>query len=128
MEKFIKNIDTSNLTLTELKVYRYAEIDNNTGKLVGNGFTYASKQFSLSQNAQINISALDHTRDDVALTYPITYNTIDDLDTYSVIDATDLHTMYLTALATKKAMIDSGSTLKQSTVDIAAVNAIIDNR
>jgi hypothetical protein len=88
-------------------------------------------EFSLSPNAQTNILALDNTRDDPALSYPITYNTIDDLDTYNVIDSTDLHNMYLTALATKKGWVDSGTNLKTSIRDAATkadVDAIIDNR
>jgi len=119
------------LTFDELKEARYIMIDNRTGELVSQGFSYAGKVFSLSQNAQINISALDQTRNDPTLTYPITYNTIDDLDTYSVIDATDMHTMYLTALATKKGHIDGGSNLKaqvRAAIDINSINAIIDNR
>ena len=131
LQKRYKQSYLDTLSLADLKIARYEMIDKRTGELVSQGFTYASKVFSLSQNAQINISALDHTRDDVALTYPITYNTIDDLDSYIVIDAVDLHNMYLTALATKKAHIDSGSSLKQQVrdaIDIAAVNAIIDNR
>jgi len=117
--------------LSQLKAYRYMLIDQKTGELISNGFVYATLTFSLSQNAQINILALDETRDDPALTYPIVYNTIDDLDSYDVVDATDLHTMYLTALATKKGVMDSGTALKQQirdAVDIAAVNAIEDNR
>lgn len=117
--------------LDDLKAYRFKQIDRKTGELVSAGFSYGGKTFSLSANAQINILALDETRNDPALTYPIEYNTINDLDSYSVVDADDLHNMYLTALATKKGIIDSGTTIKQQirdAVDIAAVNAIVDNR
>ena len=75
MAEFIKVLDTSGMSLEELKTYRYSEIDNRTGELIGQGFTYATKTFSLSLNAQINISALNQSRDE--LTYPINYNTID---------------------------------------------------
>jgi hypothetical protein len=87
--------------------------------------------FSLSANAQTNILALDNTRDDPALSYPIEYSTIDDLDNYFVADSTDLHNMYLTALATKKAHVDSGTLLKDNIRDAtteAAVELIVDNR
>lgn len=119
------------LTLEEYKQIRYNEIDCRSSELISQGFTYQSKVFSLSVSAQTNILALDNTRDDPALTYPIKYNTIDDVDSYDVIDSTDLHNMYLTALATKKGVLDSGTTLKTSVrtaTTQAEVDAVIDNR
>lgn len=117
--------------LQELKAWRYEMIDARTSELIKQGFSYQGKQFSLSQNAQINILGLDNAKDDPALSYPIKYNTIDDLDSYDVVDASDVHNMYLSALATKKGYTDSGTVLKQQirdAVDIDAVNAIVDNR
>ena len=129
MTEFIKILDTSGMSLEELKLYRYNEIDNRTGELIATGFIYATKTFSLSLNAQINISALNQSRDE--LTYPINYNTIDDSDIYNVTDATDLHNMYLTALNTKKGHLDAGTALKdqiRAAADKPAVDAVIDNR
>jgi hypothetical protein len=117
------------LTIDEHKVLKSREIDGRTGELISLGFAYATKQFSLSQNAQINISALNQTRDE--LTYPINYNTVDDLDTYDVVDATDMHNMYLTALSTKKAHLDSGTALKnqvRAATTHNEIDAVIDNR
>jgi hypothetical protein len=119
------------LSLEEYKDVRYKEIDARTEEKILLGFSYQGKVFSMSANAQTNILALDNTRDDPALIYPITYNTLDDLDSYNVVDSTDLHNMYLTALATKKAWVDSGTLLKDSVrdaIDEQAVQAIIDNR
>jgi hypothetical protein len=119
------------LTLDEVKQLRYKEIDLRTEELISQGFSYNSLVFSLSQNAQINILALHETRNDPALTYPIEYSTLDDSAHYDVVDADDLHNMYLTALATKKSWVDSGTTLKDSiraATDEQSVNAIIDNR
>jgi hypothetical protein len=121
----------TDLDLNDYKKLRYCDIDKRTGELISAGFVYQSKIFSLSQNAQINILALDETRNDPALEYPIKYNTIDDLESYNVVDADDLHSMYLTALATKKGHVDSGTNLKTSIRDAATkadVDAIIDNR
>lgn len=115
--------------LSELKEFRYDQIDQRTGELISAGYTYATKQFSLSQNAQLNLTGADNARTD--LTYPVTWNSIDDTDTYDVTDATDLHNMYLTALGTKKAHLDSGTALKdqiRAAVDIPAVDAVVDNR
>jgi len=119
------------LTLEEYKAARYVEIDERTGELILQGFSYGGKVFSLSQNAQINILGLNQTRNDPALTYPIIYNTIDDLDNYSIVSPEELHTMYLTALGTKKAVVDSGSNLKEAirtAASEAEVEQIIDNR
>jgi len=121
----------TDLTLDDYKRLRYFEIDIRTGELISQGFTYQGKMFSLSANAQTNILALDNTRDDSALSYPITYNTIDDLDSYNVVDSTDLHNMYLTALVTKKGHVDSGTTLKNNiriAINESEVDLIVDNR
>lgn len=128
---FRLEMDLTHFDLDALKSYRYKEIDNRTGEIVDTGFDYSAKKFSLSKNAQINISGLHQSKDDPALTYPIVYNTVDDSESYDVTDSADLHAMYLTALATKKGLIDSGTTLKELVrvaIDIPAVNAIIDNR
>ena len=131
MGEFIKQIGTEDFTLEQLKQYRYSEIDNRTGQLIDNGFSFAGNTFSLSQNAQINILALDVSRNDAAIIYPIEYNTLTDDVIVLVPDATTVHNMYLTALGTKKAVLDSGTVLKnqiRAAVDKAAVNVIIDNR
>jgi hypothetical protein len=134
IERDIKeNIDNiaTELSLENYKLLKHNAIDRRTGELIGQGFSYATKQFSLSPGAQTNILALDNTKDDPALTYPIKYNNIDDTDTYEVVDAADLHNMYLTALATKKGHLDSGTVLKdqvRAAVDEAGVDAVVDNR
>lgn len=119
------------LSLEEYKAARYEEIDAVTEERIKLGFSYAGKVFSMSANAQTNILALDNTRDDPAMSYPIEYSTINDDDNYFVVDSTDLHNMYLTALGTKKSWVDSGTQLKdavRAAVDEQAVQSIIDNR
>jgi hypothetical protein len=119
------------LDLDNFKQLRFKEIDLRTEELIKQGFSYNNLTFSLSQNAQINILALHETRNDPALTYPIEYSTIDDSAHYDVVDATDLHNMYLTALATKKGWVDSGTALKDSiraATNEQEVQSIIDNR
>lgn len=117
------------LDLNEYKLLRYQEIDTRSAELISLGYSYQGVVFSLSQNAQINILGMDEVRDE--LTYPVNYNNIDDTVVYSIVDAADVHNMYLTALGTKKAHLDSGTALKnqvRDAVDEAAVQAIIDNR
>ena len=117
--------------IPQYKSYLNDKIDNRTSELIALGFTYSTKQFSLSASAQSNLLGLDLSKDDPALTYPIKYNTIDDLDSYSVPDSTDMHSMFLTALATKKGHLDSGTVLKQQVRDattISELDLVIDNR
>lgn len=122
---------TKQLTLSNYKALRFNEIDRRTVELIHLGYSFGGKQFPLSANAQTNILALQVTKDDPALVYPIEYNTIDDLESYSIPNAATVHGMYLTALATKKASLDSGTALKdqiRAAVNEAEVNAVIDNR
>jgi hypothetical protein len=124
-----KEIDPSELSLTELKDYRYGLIDTKTGELISQGFTYDTKVFSISANAQVNLLGTYSAKE--LLTYPFSWNTKDDSETYQIADATEMTVFFMTALATKKAQQDSGTVLKgqvRDAVDIAAVNTIIDNR
>jgi hypothetical protein len=124
--------DTQDATdLPTLKQTRYAEIDARTDELIAAGFTYASKQFSLSLASQNKMMGTHQVKDDPALTYPVEWNTIDDTDSYSIADAADLDAFYLQALGTVRAHLDSGTSLKNSiraAADTAAVDAVVDSR
>ena len=127
-DTILNHIDIS---LTEYKTTKNNAIDTRTGELISNGYVYAGKTFSLSGNAQTNILALFATKGHPALVYPIQYSTIDDVGTYDVLNATDVENMYLTALGTKRAHLDSGTSLKnqvRAAIDKAGVDAVIDNR
>lgn len=122
-------MERDSLSLPAYKKEKNLDIDLRSALLIEDGFTYQGKVFSLSTNAQINISALNQTRND--LTYPVTYNTIDDIDTYDVVDAADMNAMYMTALAAKKAVLDGGTSLKTQVRQATTkeeVDAVIDNR
>lgn len=117
------------MSLTDYKHLRFNEIDARSSELIALGYTYGGQQLSLSQNAQLNLLGLNDSRDE--LTYPIEYNNIDDTDVYWIQDAIDMHSMYMTALGTKKAHLDSGTALKdqiRSSTTKAEVDAVIDNR
>jgi hypothetical protein len=86
---YVNDGTLTDLTLDDYKALRYHEIDLKTEEKIKLGFSYSGKVFSLSPNAQTNILALDNTRDDPALSYPIEYSTIDDLDNYFVTDSTE---------------------------------------
>jgi hypothetical protein len=117
------------LSLDNYKTLRYNEIDAKSGQLIDAGFTYAGKTFSLSQNAQINLLALEVDKN--SMQYPIEWNTIDDADKYYIVDATDATNFHLTSLNVVKTILDSGTALKdqiRAAVDKAQVDAVIDNR
>jgi len=115
--------------LENLKEFIYAQIDSKTGALITAGFPYAGKIFSMSANAQSNLLGVYSAKE--LLSYPFAWNTKDDSETYQIADATEMATFFMTALGFKKAQQDSGTALKtavRDAVDIAAVDAIIDNR
>jgi len=110
---------------------RYAEIDARTNELIAQGFVFGGKLFSLSDDAQVNIIGLDLSRDDQMMTYPINYGAKDSGDYLALPDSATVHGLYLTALGTKRAHLDSGRTLKTAVFEattIAAVNAVVDSR
>ena len=116
-------------TLSGHKVAKNKEIDKRTGEIISMGFVYATKVYSLSNNAQLNLLGIDIKRNDGIL--PITFNTIDDLDEVTLTTATEIDGFFMTALGTKKAHLDSGTSLKlqvRNAIDKAGVDAVIDNR
>jgi len=123
-DSFVKGVD-----LAEYKAFRVSEIDKRTGELIALGYVYQGVTFPLSQNGQINLLGMITTKD--FLHYPIGLNNIDDTAVYQIQDATDLGNLYMTALGTKKAKLDSGTALKtqiNAAIDESAVSLIIDNR
>jgi len=121
--------DVANLAAE--KKDKTAAIDTRTDQLIALGFTYVSKQFSLSIPAQSKMIGTHQVKDDPALVYPINWNTIDDLDVRAIVDATDLDAFYLTGLGTIRGHLDGGTSLKDSVraaITIAAVQTVMDNR
>lgn len=124
--EFIQVLDTSGMTLEELKSYKCVEIDNKTQELIAQGFTFDSHTFSMSTNAQINWSNFPNLPDAL---FPLTV--MDKNDEVYSLDLADKLNFYLSALNFKNAQLQSGSVLKaqvKAAVDVPAVNAIIDNR
>ena len=110
---------------------RYVAIDQRTFELIDAGYTFEGHQFSLSMAAQSTLLALDMTRNDPSLTYPIEFNTLYDDAEYMLDDATDVHNIFLTALGTYRYHRDAGTALKtavRNCTTVAAVNAVVDDR
>jgi hypothetical protein len=117
--------------LSESKQMKFDEIDARTGQLIDVGFSYVGKRFSLSASAQSSLIGIDHARSDPALTYPINWNTIDDLDFHALADANDAHGFFLTAFGTYRAVLDAGTGLKdqvRAATTRAEVEAVVDPR
>ena len=112
--------------LESYKLQRFEDINNRTGELIEGGYTYSGFNFSLSDRAQTNILALYSTKDDPILIYPIKFNTIDDLDTFDAVNASDIANMYYSALGTKKSYLDSGTVLKEQ-IRAATTQAEVDS-
>lgn len=123
------NKKRDSLTVEEYKALKYKEIDDKTSKLIGEGFTYGGKKFSLSPIAQTNITNTFISKD--ALTYPVRWNTKDDAEAIDIADATEMTGFYQTALVDVKTKQDTGTALKDSVrvaTTKAEVDAVIDNR
>jgi hypothetical protein len=121
----------NNEALAVAKQRKFEAIDNRTSELIHEGFDFNGVTLSLSERAQIRIEGTDRARNDAAMVYPIVWNSLDDSVGVQLANATDVHNMYLTALGTLRARVDSGSVLKdqvRAAVTVAEVEAIVDNR
>ncbi len=115
------------LILDDYKQLRYNEIDYKTGLLIAPGFTYDTKIFSLSGNAQLNWSEI-HTNEDKFI-FPLAISTVDN-DEYSLL-LVNVHSFWEAGKDAVKGHLDTGRVLKKSVfdaVDKAAVDAVVDTR
>lgn len=115
------------LALPDYKQLRHNEIDGNTKALIGAGFTYDSKTFSASINAQTNWNTLKDQ--EAEFTWPVNISTLDN-DEYSL-TAANLDAFWIAARDAIKGHLDSGRTLKKTIFDAAnesAVDAVVDSR
>ena len=114
-------------TLEEFKAAQFNAIDYKTSVLIGAGFTFDSKQFSLSPPAQINWQAIKGNKPD--FTFPLELTTLDN-DTYSLTDA-NVQNFWNAGKTTLKGHLDAGRALKKTVFDattIEEVQAIVDAR
>lgn len=118
-------------SLEAYKCLKFKIIDARTYELIEVGFQYASKIFSLSQHAQAKMMGVHQVRDDSMLTYPVRWNTKDDLDCYEIADSDEMHLFYMTGVGTYKAHVDGGTALKdqvRAATSKAEVDAVVDPR
>lgn len=123
---WVKDPSIIGLDLQQFKNYRYQQVDEKTGSLIGAGFSFDGRTFSMSLNAQINWSNFPNLPDGL---FPL--NIMDITENVYVLALANKINFYLSALNYKNAQLQSGSILKgqiKACADDACVNAIIDNR
>ena len=119
--------------LPEYKLEKQHVIDARTTELLFQGFTYGGKVLSLSISAQSYWTNLYQARNIMAAAglFPLTINTLNDLDTYVVVSVADAEGLYQTALGTMTSRLASGTALKsqvRAAATKAEVDAVVDNR
>lgn len=122
-------------TFEDNRAAKIDAIQQNTRVLLAGGFSHASKQFSLSLEAQAKIIGLRVgilTGDiiDGPPDYPINVSAMDETD-YEILNEADAKLYYKAALDRVKALVTAGSALKQSclnAVNQTALDAIVDTR
>jgi hypothetical protein len=118
------------IALDTAKKSRHEEIDEKTSDLINGGFVHSSKNFSLTEQAQINMLGTGYALDKGWMVYPLTFST-DDGGTHNIVDSAEWGVFFTTALGAVKTYYNGGQALKANVtaaVDIAGVLAIIDNR
>ena len=92
-EGYTKQLDTTNIT--EYKQYLRDKLDEKTREVITQGFVYDGITFSLSENAQTNITNLPNTKDEK---FPMPYLGKD--DEYYVLTLVKKMDFYYTAFDT----------------------------
>lgn len=108
---------------------RLAEVNAKSVELIGTGFAYGGKQFSLSLEAQVNWTNVG--LNSTLLTYPYVVATIDDTDSLSLANTAAAEAAYAAAVARKEGVLTGGTSLKSSinaAIDQAALDAVVDSR
>jgi hypothetical protein len=126
---------TGAVTLASIKERWFFQIDRRTGELISNGYAFGGKQFSLSPSAQASLLGVMAVINSAVLlpmlTFPVNWNTKDDLDFLAIPDAATFELFYITAVGTYRNWLDTGTALKdqvRAAATIAAVEAIVDPR
>lgn len=119
--------------LAVLKTRRALETDHKTLALLAAGWTYATKQFSLSLGAQANWLGVKAAgaADPALVGYPYPVPTLVNGDYYEAADEAEMITMAEAAMARKTYIVEGGAKLKKQlvdAVDVDAVNLVADTR
>lgn len=99
--------------LEDLRAEKFAEIDLRTQELIAKGMPYGGKIYSLSANARDNYSGMLVAESRGFMSYPITFNTLDDLGQITIENAGELDYFCGTAMGVVKLHTGSGTALKK---------------
>lgn len=117
--------------LPAVKAAKFAAIDRRTREIIARGFIFRGIVHSLSQEAQKNLTDLDRLRADPALTWPIKFNSKDDMTDNVIANANEMHQMALAGLTALKQAWDSGTAIKvrvRTAATVEQVRAVVDDR
>jgi len=101
------------VTLAQTKAAKHEAIDSRTEELIGSGFAHAGKAFSTSDHAQSKWHAIFNMNQIGQIAFPLAISAQDE-SSYSIADAADLNTMYVTMVGTGKYHHDTGKALKDA--------------
>lgn len=113
---------------------RIRAIDQRTTQLIDKGFEFppgSGVRYSLSVESQSKLLGMDSLRDDPLFTYPVVYNSIDDLGEIAIPDSATIHSFFLMAVGTYRAHLDSGTALKaqiRAATTQEELDAVVDDR
>lgn len=127
--------------LADLKEKKMQEFDVRTAELIGEGFTYSAKVFSLTPQMQeyaaaIRATIADHRvlRTEVAFEaafFPVVFNTIDNMDKISLATMVTFESFHDAIVDGVRTHEDSGTALKdlvRAAANKAEVDAVVDER
>ena len=127
--------ESGDAELALVKEAKFAAIDAHTQGLIGEGFLFDTKVFSLSSNAQSYWNGIGNLISNNMLVeptdFPLVINSLDDATTYSLQTIAQCLQFFGAASATVKNRLESGTALKdqvRAATTVAEVNAIVDNR
>jgi hypothetical protein len=119
-------------SLATTKQARYVAIDEKTVELIETGWAWNGRVFSASNNSQRYWLGLKAAVELLQPSdYPLSINTLDDSETYGVVDQAELLYMFGTLFGTVKARLGAGTSLKnqiRAATTKAEVDAIVDTR
>jgi hypothetical protein len=124
-------VDASDEYLIPAKQKKFTAIDIHTDELIALGFTFDSKQFSNSLFGQSKMTGAFTIRDLPEFSYPVVWNTLDNMGKITISDAATMKAFYLTAVGTIRAHLDSGTALKdqvRAANNTGAVEEVVDTR
>lgn len=108
---------------------KYAEIDLKTRDLINQGIPFAGETFSFSLEAQANWMGIFQAANAGFITFPRDVSS--STGSYTFATLADYTNFYLTGMSIMESHVGSGRDIKDqitAAVDLAAINAIVDDR